>query len=112
LKCLAWGKVIQAKAILLVLKWVRELVSRQTERPMTTDIITARASTSGVRFDALAAALKRPLQVWHQWREQRRATANLATMSDAELKDLGLERDSRQVAIARGRPFVESIFPF
>jgi uncharacterized protein YjiS (DUF1127 family) len=79
---------------------------------MTTNIITAQTSAFGVRFDAIAAVLKWPLQAWHQWRQQQRATADLATMSDAELKDLGLERDSRQVAIARGRPFVESIFPF
>jgi uncharacterized protein YjiS (DUF1127 family) len=79
---------------------------------MTTDIITARESASGMRFDAVAAVLKWPLQAWHQWREQRCATADLAAMSDAELKDLGLERDSHHVAVARGRPYVESIFPF
>jgi uncharacterized protein YjiS (DUF1127 family) len=79
---------------------------------MTTDIITARASAFGIRLDAVAVVLKWPLQAWHQWREQQRATADLAAMSDAELKDLGLERDSHQVAIARGRAYVERIYPF
>lgn len=79
---------------------------------MTTGIISAQPSAAGIRFDAVTAVLKWPLHAWHQWREQQRATADLAAMSDAELKDLGLERDSHHVAIARGRAYVERIYPF
>lgn len=79
---------------------------------MTTSIITARASTFSVRFDAITAVLRWPLQAWRRWREHQHAMADLVAMSDAELKDLGLERDSHQVAVARGRAYVERICPF
>ncbi|MFM9850058.1 MAG: DUF1127 domain-containing protein [Hyphomicrobiaceae bacterium] len=79
---------------------------------MTTGIIGAQPSAVGIRIDAVAAVLKWPLQAWHQWREQRRGAADIAAMSDAQLKDLGLERDSHHVAIARGRAYVERIYPF
>lgn len=79
---------------------------------MTTGIMSAQASAFAICLDTVAAVLKWPLQAWARWREDQRAMADLAAMSDAELKDLGLERDSHQVAVARGRPYVESIYPF
>lgn len=79
---------------------------------MTTVIMSARASAFGICFDAVVAVLKWTLQAWRHWRENQHAMADLAAMSDAELKDIGLERDSHQVAVARGRAYVERIYPF
>jgi uncharacterized protein YjiS (DUF1127 family) len=78
---------------------------------MTTDIITARPSASGICLDALVDFLKSPLRAWARWREHQHAAADLAAMSAGELKDLGLERDSHLVTVARGRAHFDGIYP-
>jgi uncharacterized protein YjiS (DUF1127 family) len=71
---------------------------------------TARQSSAGSNiFGMLAAAPKRLLTALVTWRAQQAALAHLKSMSDRELKDIGLSRSQIECAVmgerARARVF-------
>ena len=66
----------------------------------------ARADSHGRTFSFGLMSLVR---AWIERREHRIAIVKLNAMSDRELKDVGLERDQIQVAVARGRPSIDSM---
>lgn len=76
---------------------------------MTTSISSAQTSAFGICLGRLIGALQSAVGIWHAWREQEKAIARLSVMSDRELKDIGVERDSILQAVSRGRAHADRI---
>jgi uncharacterized protein YjiS (DUF1127 family) len=52
----------------------------------------------------LVDALKRQWVAYKDWYDQQQAIAQLDSMSDAQLKDIGLVRSQIEIAVRAGRP--------
>jgi uncharacterized protein YjiS (DUF1127 family) len=76
---------------------------------MTTSISSAQSSAFGICLGKFTGALKSAIGTWHAWREQQRAIARLSVMSDRELKDIGVDRDSILQAVSRGRAHADRL---
>jgi uncharacterized protein YjiS (DUF1127 family) len=60
--------------------------------------------TAGVDRGALAAAVKRLCAAFVNWRVERMAIAALRSMSDRELRDIGLTRSELDTAVRIATP--------
>lgn len=73
---------------------------------MSASIIAAQANSRG---RAIAFGLTSLIRAWLERREHRIAIVKLNTLSDRDLKDIGLERDQIQTAVTRGRMSIDGM---
>ena len=75
---------------------------------MSASIITAQGRVSS-HGRAAAFGFKSLIRAWLERREHRIAIVKLNTLSDRELRDVGLERDQIQTAVTRGRSSIDGM---
>jgi uncharacterized protein YjiS (DUF1127 family) len=71
----------------------------------TTNAIAVRSSYVQRMLATAHGLLEASLIAWRTRREHRNAIAQLRTMSDAELRDVGVERESIEPAVMYGRHY-------
>ncbi len=71
----------------------------------TTNAIAVRSSYAQRMLATAHGLLEASLIAWRTRREHRNAIAQLRTMSDAELRDVGITRESIEPAVMYGRHY-------
>ena len=72
---------------------------------MNTEAIAVHGGYAQRMLTAAGSMLEAGLAAWRTRREQRNAIAHLRSMSDAELRDIGVERESVEPAVMYGRHY-------
>ena len=75
---------------------------------MSSSFVAAQVRASS-RGRAIAFGLASLIHAWLERREHRIAIVKLNTLSDRELRDVGLERDQIEAAVTRGRTSIDGM---